>query len=319
MSSSSTSSSSSFLAAPSTTKSSQSLSPIQHLITIKLNRDNYLLWKAQITPYFKGQHLFGFLDGTQPAPPKFLPLTSDVSLQPILNPEFTTWHSQDQMILFALISTISETILAYVVKCATSHDVWTTLECMFIAQSHARSMSIHYQLATFRKGDSSISDYFHRFTHLIDTLAAIDQPLPLMNLSPFFLPVSGLTMTLLSPPFKPKLTRLHLKIFMVICSLMNFDFLIINLRLIYQPPLPILFTRALPLVVVAHPISPHIFVDAVALILQEVGGVVDLTTPLLQIALSAKCVTSLGMWPCNVITGLITHINLIILLRCRPY
>ena len=78
MSSPSTSSSS-ILAALSTTKSSQSLSPIQHLITIKLNRDNYLLWKTQITPYFKGQHLFGFLDGTQPAPSQFLPLTSDAS------------------------------------------------------------------------------------------------------------------------------------------------------------------------------------------------------------------------------------------------
>ena len=36
----------------------------------------------------------------------------------------------------------------------------------------------YYQLAILRKGNSSISDYFHCFTHLIDTLAAIDQPLP---------------------------------------------------------------------------------------------------------------------------------------------
>jgi hypothetical protein len=81
MSSSSSSSSSSILAAPSTITSSHFLSPIQHLITIKLNRDNYLLWKAQIIPYLKGQHLFGFIDGTQPTPPKFLPLTSDASSQ----------------------------------------------------------------------------------------------------------------------------------------------------------------------------------------------------------------------------------------------
>ena len=91
------------------------------------------------------------------------------------------------MILSALISSISETILAYVVKYATSHDVWTTLERMFIAQSHTRSMSIHYQLATLRKGDSSISDYFHRFTHLTDTLAAINQPLPLHESLSFLL------------------------------------------------------------------------------------------------------------------------------------
>ena len=39
-------------------------------------------------------------------------------------------------------------------------------------------MHIHYQLATLRKGDSSVADYYHRFTNLIDTLAAIDQPIP---------------------------------------------------------------------------------------------------------------------------------------------
>ena len=38
-------------------------------------------------------------------------------------------------------------------------------------------MQIHYQLATLRKGDLSIADYFHRFTSLANTLAAIDQPL----------------------------------------------------------------------------------------------------------------------------------------------
>jgi hypothetical protein len=178
MASSSSSSPSGTLTAPSTKPSSHSLSPIQHVITIKLNRDNYLLWKAQIIPYVKGRNLFGFIDDTQLALPKLLPLTSDAGSQPTLNPEFTTWTSQDQMILSALISFISETILAYVVKCPTSRDVWTTLERMFTAQSRARSMSIHYQLATLRKGDSSITNYFHRFTHLIDTLAAIDQPLP---------------------------------------------------------------------------------------------------------------------------------------------
>uniref|UniRef100_A0A2N9IVC3 Reverse transcriptase Ty1/copia-type domain-containing protein n=1 Tax=Fagus sylvatica TaxID=28930 RepID=A0A2N9IVC3_FAGSY len=41
-----------------------------------------------------------------------------------------------------------------------------------------RSMNIHYQLATLKKGDSSTANYFHKFTHLTDTLAVVDQPLP---------------------------------------------------------------------------------------------------------------------------------------------
>ena len=38
-------------------------------------------------------------------------------------------------------------------------------------------MQIHYQLTTLKKGNSSIADYFHQFTTLIDTLVAIAQPL----------------------------------------------------------------------------------------------------------------------------------------------
>jgi hypothetical protein len=50
---------------------------VHHMVTIKLTRENYLLWKAQIVPYLRGQHLFGFLDGSQPAPSPYLDLTSD--------------------------------------------------------------------------------------------------------------------------------------------------------------------------------------------------------------------------------------------------
>ena len=35
-------------------------------------------------------------------------------------------------------------------------------------------MQIYYQLATLRKGDSPIADYFHRFTNLADTLVAVN-------------------------------------------------------------------------------------------------------------------------------------------------
>ena len=153
------------------------LSVVHHLVTIKLTCENYLLWKAQIVPYLRGQHLFGFLDGSRPAPSPYLGLTSDGSSQPQPNPDHHAWLIQDQMILSALISSLSENILAYVVKCTTSRDVWLTLERMFIAHSRARTMTIRYQLSTLKKGDLSIVDYFHTFTGLVDTLVAINQPL----------------------------------------------------------------------------------------------------------------------------------------------
>uniref|UniRef100_A0A2N9H011 Reverse transcriptase Ty1/copia-type domain-containing protein n=1 Tax=Fagus sylvatica TaxID=28930 RepID=A0A2N9H011_FAGSY len=147
------------------------------MVTIKLTRDNYLLWKAQIVPYLRVQHLFGFLDDSRPAPPPTINITTDgiSKIQP--NPEFQSWIIQDQMILSTLISSLSENVLAYVVQCTTSREVWLTLERMFTAHSWARVMNIHYQLSTLKKGDSSIANYFHKFIGLIATLAAINKPL----------------------------------------------------------------------------------------------------------------------------------------------
>jgi hypothetical protein len=120
-------------------------------------------------------------------------MTTTNSSQPLLNPNFLLWQSQDQMILSAFISSLSKNILAYVVKCTTSHEVWNTLERMLTAHSWARSMNIHYELATLKKGDSSIAHYFHKFTHLTDTLSQLLNHF--LNMKPFlsFLLASDLT------------------------------------------------------------------------------------------------------------------------------
>jgi len=54
--------------------------------------------------------------------------------------------------------------------------VWITLQRLFASHAKARTMQVHYQLATLKKGNSSIADYFQRFTGLTDSLATVDQP-----------------------------------------------------------------------------------------------------------------------------------------------
>jgi hypothetical protein len=107
---------------------------------------------------------------------------SSVATQVLPNSDLQAWQTQDQMILSALISSLSETVLAYVVNCCTSCDVWLCLEKMFTSQSRARQMQLHHQISTLKKGDSSIVDYFHKFT----TLAAIEHPLSDYQLVSFF-------------------------------------------------------------------------------------------------------------------------------------
>jgi hypothetical protein len=47
----------------------------------------------------------------------------------------------------------------------------------FASTAGACTMSLHYGLATAKKGNSSITDYFHRIKQIFDTLAAAKQPL----------------------------------------------------------------------------------------------------------------------------------------------
>ena len=48
---------------------------------------------------------------------------------------------------------------------------------MFKSHSQARTMQANYQLDTSKKGNTSIADYCQKFTALMDTLAAVNQPL----------------------------------------------------------------------------------------------------------------------------------------------
>ena len=95
------------------------------------------------------------------------------------------------MLLSALISSLFENILAHVVRCVIARDVWQVLERMFTSQSRARTMQVHYQLTTLQKGDSTVVEYYHRFTILADTLAVVDHPLDNFELVSFFLASLG--------------------------------------------------------------------------------------------------------------------------------
>ena len=59
-----------------------SLSNLSFTINVKLNSSNYPIWKAQALPYFRGQAIFGYLDGTIPTLPQEIdaphPSTGDI-------------------------------------------------------------------------------------------------------------------------------------------------------------------------------------------------------------------------------------------------
>ncbi|KAA8534456.1 hypothetical protein F0562_031973 [Nyssa sinensis] len=154
---------------------------IHSLVTIKLTKDNYLLWKAQIEPYLRGQRLFGYVDGSITKPPTHITnpaaTTSETALSVIPNPNYTLWFDQDQVVLNTLVSSLSENILAHMVGISTSREVWVALETIFSSHSRARAMQTRQILSVIKKGNQSISDYFQKIKTHADTLAAIGESL----------------------------------------------------------------------------------------------------------------------------------------------
>ena len=112
---------------------------LNHRIIIRLSNNNFLLWKAQLTPFLRGQNLFGYVDGSIPPPPRFYHTTSTNSSeqQMLPNPTSDLWLQQDQMILSTLLLSLSEKVMAHVVGLATSHEVWTDRKSTRLNSSHA--------------------------------------------------------------------------------------------------------------------------------------------------------------------------------------
>lgn len=115
-----------------------SISPsFSHIVTIKLNSDNYLLWQVQIFAYFRGQDLYFYIDGTNYAPPTSLS-TSSTDSNPKPNPTYQTWKRINQVILSILFSSLLEYVIGHVISPTTSRDLWKTLESVFSSYSQAK-------------------------------------------------------------------------------------------------------------------------------------------------------------------------------------
>jgi hypothetical protein len=144
-------------------------------ITIRLTNDNYMFWRAQVGPLLQSNLLMGYVDGSILCPPKLAEPSN--SMVPQLNPAYQHWVHQDQAILSAFVSSMTESVVGMVMFASSSREAWETLAGAFAATSFARSSSLRQQLAEMKKRDMSITVYFTKMKALADELMSIGQPL----------------------------------------------------------------------------------------------------------------------------------------------
>ena len=76
-----------------------------------------------------------------------------------------------------MLSSINEGNLSLVINCASSFDVWKTLEKKFGVQSEARVLQLRYELNTLKKESLNVEDYCIKMKSIADKLASAGSPI----------------------------------------------------------------------------------------------------------------------------------------------
>jgi hypothetical protein len=81
-------------------------------IAVRLDRNNFLLWKTLVIPYLASQGYLGYIDGSLPAPPKTITTGTSADAVTTTNPEYTTWWHTNQRVMSVLLGSMTEDVLA---------------------------------------------------------------------------------------------------------------------------------------------------------------------------------------------------------------
>jgi hypothetical protein len=149
--------------------SSAALPALGYPVTEKLAKNNFSLWKAQVTSALRGAQMMGYVNGSIKASATTIP-TSATDATPIPNPEFEQWEAKGQQVLNYLLSSLTCDILMQVSSGETACDVWTAIDAYF--QSQARVISTRMVLSTMQKGSSTVAEYYAKMKTLADEMAS---------------------------------------------------------------------------------------------------------------------------------------------------
>ncbi|KAL5778583.1 hypothetical protein ACOSQ2_009320 [Xanthoceras sorbifolium] len=146
-------------------------------LPIKLDEDNYIYWKTQILPAVNALDLEEYIDSSKHPPSQFISVqvtdeSGNVRLELQPNKEYQKWKKSDQILLFWLISTLSQKVVGQVTKCKSSLEAWSKLENLYSQKSMAKILNLRQQLQTIRKGSHSVSDFVLKIKNIGDALSA---------------------------------------------------------------------------------------------------------------------------------------------------
>ncbi|TXG48992.1 hypothetical protein EZV62_024867 [Acer yangbiense] len=107
--------------------------------SVKLNHENYLLWKSMVMHVIRGSRLEGFLNGTKECPLKFITKENSEDEEVELNSSYENWIAQDQNLLGWLYNSIDVDVTSEVMGNESLQDLWNAIETLFWNRGQSQS------------------------------------------------------------------------------------------------------------------------------------------------------------------------------------
>ncbi|MFS7922155.1 putative RNA-directed DNA polymerase [Helianthus anomalus] len=140
---------------------------------IKLTSNNFPSWRKQVLSTLIGLELDHHIVGKTDPPPETIPAGDTTKT----NPAYLHWFRQDQMIISALLGSLSDQIQPVVSSAETTRQAWNLLNSSFASGSRSRIISLKSKLAKNPKGSRSITEFLHEMKSISDELAIAQNPI----------------------------------------------------------------------------------------------------------------------------------------------
>ncbi|KAI9186215.1 hypothetical protein LWI28_014947 [Acer negundo] len=105
---------------------------------LKLTATNYRSWKLQFHTLIVGFDLMGFINGQKPCPSATIKV-NDIT---VTNPARNIWTRQDQLLLNAILGSISPSIIQFIASTQTACDAWSALASTYAKPSRGHIMHL---------------------------------------------------------------------------------------------------------------------------------------------------------------------------------
>ncbi|PKU71951.1 Retrovirus-related Pol polyprotein from transposon TNT 1-94 [Dendrobium catenatum] len=136
------------------------ISNTKNLVPTQLTAENYSIWRPQLFQHVSANGYADHLAGLDTCPTE-----ADTE-------EHARWKLIDRNLVSAIYSTVSASILPYVLNLQTASEVWQTLEHRLQPTNRSRVIQLKNELHQIQLKDRTMVQYLDQVKKIVDSIAA---------------------------------------------------------------------------------------------------------------------------------------------------